>query len=65
MVCLNTLGQDREFTPEEIRYALDTTKLYRDEWTRIEKDNLKRDIDRKLDNMDAERVYKESHDPMD
>jgi len=37
VVCLNTLGQDREFTKDEIRYALDTTKLYRDEWERIEK----------------------------
>jgi hypothetical protein len=24
VICLNTLGQDREFTPEEIRFALDT-----------------------------------------
>jgi len=40
-------------------------KLYRDEWVRIEKENLQKDIDRKLDNMEAERVYKETHDPMD
>lgn len=64
-MCLNTLGQDREFTPEQIRYALDTVKLYRNEWERIEKANLRKDIDRKLDNMDAERMYKEVHEPMD
>ena len=39
--------------------------MYRDEWERIEKANLARDIDRKLDNMEAERVYKENHDAMD
>ena len=65
VVCLNTLGQDREFTKDEISYALETVKLYRDEWIRIEKENLQKDIDRKLDNMEAERIYKEIHDPMD
>ncbi len=32
VVCLNTMGQDREFSEEQIKYALDTAKLYRDEW---------------------------------
>ena len=62
VVCLNTLGQDREFTAAEIRYALDTVKLYRDEWERIEKENLRKDIVRKLDNMEAERLYREVHE---
>lgn len=44
MICLNTLGQDREFTPDQIRLALDTVKNYRDEWERIERNNLSRDI---------------------
>ena len=65
VVCLNTLGQDREFTPEEIRFALDTAKFYRDEWQRIEKENLRRDIDRKMDNTEAERLYKETNEALD
>lgn len=65
VVCLNTLGQDREFTPEQIQYALDTVKLYQDEWERIEKANLRKDIDRKLDNMDAEKAYKDHYEAMD
>lgn len=32
VVCMNTLGQDRCFTEEEIAYALNTTKTYRNEW---------------------------------
>ena len=59
------MGQDREFTQEEIRYALDTVKMYRNEWESIEKDNLKRDIDRKLENMESERVYRETNDALD
>ena len=65
VICLNTMGQDREFTQEEIRYALDTVKMYRNEWESIEKDNLKRDIDRKLENMESERVYRETNDALD
>jgi len=65
VVCLNTLGQDREFTPEEIKYALDCTKQYRDEWENIEKANLDRDIERKLDNMEAEKIYRDSYAALD
>ena len=65
VVCLNTMGQDREFSPEEVRFALDTAKFYRDEWERIEKANLKKDIDRKMDNMEAERLYKEVNEALD
>ena len=59
------MGQDREFTEEEVRFALDTVKFYGDEWERIEKKNLKHDIDRKLDNMEAENLYKTSHEALD
>ena len=65
VLCLNTLGQDREFTPEEIRFALECAKNYRDEWQRIEKDNLTRDIDRKMDNMDASKQYREVNEAID
>ena len=59
------MGQDREFSEEQIKYALDTAKLYRDEWQRIEKENLREDIQRKMDNMDAERLYKETNEALD
>ena len=41
VLCMNTLGQDREFTQEEVDFALKTAKLYRDEWVKIEEGNLK------------------------
>ena len=65
MVCLNTMGQDREYTEEEMRFALNTVKFYGDEWERIEKKNLKQDIDRKLDNMEAENNYKANNEALD
>ena len=33
---MNTLGQDREFTKEEVKFALDTVTLYKDQWEKIE-----------------------------
>jgi hypothetical protein len=30
VVCLNTMGQDREFTPEEVKFALRTVRDYAD-----------------------------------
>ena len=65
VVCMNTLGQDREFTEEEIQCALKTTKMYRDEWERIENENLRSDIERKMQNMDAEKMYKETNEALD
>lgn len=32
VVCLNTMGQDREFTADEISFALKTCQFYRDQW---------------------------------
>ena len=65
VVCMNTMGQDREFTQDEIKFALDCTKNYRNEWQRIENKNLRADIDRKLDNMEAEKLYREVHEALD
>ena len=65
VVCLNTMGQDREFTAEEIRFALDCTLNYKNEWERIEIKNLRADIDRKLDNMEAEKLFKDVHEALD
>ena len=48
-----------------MRFALDTVKFYGDEWERIEKKNLKQDIDRKLDNMEAETNYKTNNEILD
>jgi len=47
-VCLNTLGQDREFTEDEVKFALRKVQSYRDVWETIEKNNLSEDIKRRV-----------------
>jgi len=65
VICLNTLGQDRTFTDEEVKFALNTAKMYRDEWIRIENENLKSDIERKAEFQEFEKAYKETFEPQD
>jgi len=39
-VCLNTMGQDREFTSDEIKFALETCQFYKTVWEEVERKNL-------------------------
>jgi hypothetical protein len=65
VVCVNTLGQDREFTEEERIYALRTVQKYRDQWEETECKNLAADIQKKLQQIELDKVYKELHEPQD
>ena len=62
---MNTLGQDREFTKEEVKFALDTVTLYKDQWEKIEDQNLKFDLEKKVEFQDYEKSYKESYEAKD
>lgn len=44
VICLNTMGQDREFTEEEKKFALRTAKEYALQWEEVERINLQNDI---------------------
>ena len=50
-MCLNTLGQDREFTDDEKKTALRTIRDYRDRWEEVEKENLLQDIKKRVKNI--------------
>lgn len=65
VVCLNTMGQDREFTADEVKFALQTVKQYRDIWESREKENLKKDVLFKLTNSDFDKLYKYHYEAQD
>ena len=48
VVCLDTMGQDRQYTDEEKRFTLNTIKKFKEAWEQEERDNLIADRDRKL-----------------
>ena len=48
VLCLNTMGQDRQFTQEERDYALRCVQAFRDRWEESETNHLLRDIQYKL-----------------
>lgn len=55
VVCLNTMGQDRELTAEQKTYALKTVQFFRDTWEATEIKNLEADIKRKVHNLESEK----------
>ena len=65
MVCLNTLGQDREFTAEEIKLAQRTVRDYATQWELIERKNLEADVKLRLASIYADQEYKQLREAAD
>lgn len=59
MVCLDTLGQDREFTADELRFALETVQHFKTAWEASEKKSLQQDVEWKLRNIEFDNNYKD------
>eukprot|EP00347_Sterkiella_histriomuscorum_P002901 403366357 len=67
VVCLDTMGQDREFTDVERRLALQAVQNFKEIWERTEFENLTRDRNRKIKIMEIDREFMdvESHKLME
>lgn len=46
---MNTMGQDRQFTEDEIKFVLDTVKHFKTVWEEVEKRNLEKDVKWKIE----------------
>ena len=57
VVCIDAMGQDREFTDDEKRFALNTIKNFKEIWESTEKENLLRDRNRKLELIDLDKEF--------
>ena len=44
VICLDTMGQDREFTPEQRRFVLETVQAFRLAWERSEARVMENDV---------------------
>lgn len=56
-VGLNTMGQDREFTADEIKFVLDTITHFKNVWEDIERKNLEKDVNWKVDANEFDNNY--------
>ena len=65
VVCLNTLGQDREFTADEIKLAQRTVRDYATQWEKIERKNLESDVQLRLASIQADQEYKQLREAAD
>jgi len=59
------MGQDRQFSESERLFALRTIQKYRDRWEQSERDNLRADIDSKINKSEQTKYYKENHEALD
>ena len=57
VVCLDTLGQDREFTDDQRRFILETIKKFISLWEEKERRFLTRDRDLRLQAIEDEKDY--------
>ena len=48
VVCIDTLGQDRQLTDDQKRFALATTSKFRELWEVFEKEKVQQDIDLRI-----------------
>jgi hypothetical protein len=64
-VCLNTLGQDREFTQDEIKFAQRTVRDFAAQWEKIERANLEQDVQMRLATIIADLEYKKEREVPD
>jgi len=58
VLCIDNIGQDREYSEEELSLIVDTVVNVRNSWMKIEKDLLIKDRDIRLEMMKVEENYK-------
>lgn len=51
VICLDTLGQDREFSDNQKRFVLEVIQAFKKNWERAEIESLTADRDRKIERL--------------
>lgn len=59
VVCLDTMGQDREFTDQERRFALETVTAFASIWEKREEENLTKDRNARLHLQELDKEFAE------
>lgn len=62
-VCIDTMGQDRSLTEEQIKFAIGLVKDYAKTWQQVENENLRKEIERKVEIAKKDREYIETEGP--
>lgn len=60
VLCIDNIGQDEEYTQDQINFVVDTVVRIRNSWEKIEKNLLLKDRDLKLDMTKIEETYKQN-----
>ena len=65
VVCMNTLGQDREFSQDEVLFAQRTVRDFAKSWENIEHKNLEQDVFLRIASIEHDAEYKKTKEPHD
>ena len=60
---MDTLGQDRELTEDQRRFVLKTIAQFKQIWEEKERENLRRDRDRRIAQLEKERELGDNGEP--
>ena len=61
VVCLDTLGQDRELTKDQQRFVLNACSKYQSIWAEFEKEKVKQDIELRVASNEADKLWAEEN----
>ena len=61
VVCLNTLGSDKEFTENEKLEALRTVQKFKERYENQERDKLKKDLNKRLEGQVKDKEFTEEN----
>lgn len=59
------MGQDRQYTDREKIFTLRAVQEFRDRWEALEVENLRSDVQAKIDRAEHDKIYKEIHEAQD
>ena len=61
MICIDTLGQDRELTDDQKRFVLETAQQFKLAWEQFEVDKLTLDRDSRVKTVNEDKEYVGEH----
>jgi hypothetical protein len=60
VVCVDTMGQDKQISKNDKLFILRAVKKYKEIWEQVERDNLTKDRDAKLGQLDGDKDFQEN-----
>ena len=61
VICLDTLGQDRKLSDDQMRFALNACQKYKEIWESFEKEKIQQDVVLRVGANESDKAWLEEH----